>query len=63
MSVEQYRREDHNATVVANAVELVVLATRGILGKEVGSGVGGSVLKDEALTSLVAQQIRNKLAI
>lgn len=62
-TVEQTRRADHNAAVLANAIELTALAARGILGKEVGTGVGGSPLKDQALTSLIAAKLKNKLAL
>ena len=61
--VDRLRRQEHNAVVLANAIEVTALAARGILGKAVGSGVGGSPLKDAALVSLIGAKLKNKLSI
>jgi hypothetical protein len=54
---------EHNTAVVANAVNIVVLALGEVMGRQVQRQTGGNVISDEALTSLVTARIKNKLGL
>ena len=63
MSKEKAPLIEHNTAVLANTIELVTLTLSQILGKEVSRMVGGNSLNDDAVTSLVAARMKNKLAL
>lgn len=58
---DRNRLTTHNSVVLANAINFTSLIARGILGKEVGTSVGGSPIKDEAVAGLLGAQIKSKV--
>lgn len=61
--MDEHGLVEHNGVVMANAIDLVVKACYSVLTKSVGARLGGSSLKEQALASLVAAKLRNKLAL